>query len=188
MLLMLGILLWTVVHLFVSIGAAARTRLIAKIGGGAYRALFSLVMLGIVLLIVRGWKAMPATVLYMPPPGLRSVTFLLMPIAVILFVSARAPTDIKQYLRHPQLCGVALWALAHLLSNGEIRSLILFAGLLAWTILEVIFINRRDGVWRKPAPVGMAKTLVSASIGVAISVVLLFMHAWYTGVAILPQN
>ena len=52
--LIVGIFLWTVVHLFVSIGAASRARLIAKIGAGPYRALFSLLMLGVLLLIVRG--------------------------------------------------------------------------------------------------------------------------------------
>jgi uncharacterized membrane protein len=100
-------------------------------------------------------------------------------------ISAQAPTDIKQFIRHPQLTGVKLWAVAHLLSNGETRSLILFTGMLAWAVMEVIFINRRDGVWNKPARVGALKTTISAVIGLIITVLLMFGHRMFAGVPII---
>lgn len=185
MLLSLGVLLWALTHLFVSIGAAARAQLIGRIGPGPYKGLFSLVLVLALLLIVVGWRAMAPVSLYVPPLALRHLTLLLVPIAVVLFLSARLPTDIKRIIRHPQLTGVKLWALAHLLSNGETRSVILFTGLLAWGVLEVIFINRRDGAWTKPAPVGLPRTLVSAAIGLAIAVLLMFAHPWFTGRAVM---
>lgn len=185
MLLTLGVLLWAVTHLFIALGANARAQVIAKIGLGPYKGLFSLTLIGAIVLMVMGWKAMPAESLYLPPATLRHVTMLLMPFAVILFLSARAPTDIKQFIRHPQLTGVKLWAVAHLLSNGEMRSVILFGGLLAWAVAEVIVINRRDGAWNKPAPVGMTKTLISAGIGLAVMAALMFAHPWYTGMPLL---
>jgi uncharacterized membrane protein len=181
MLLTLGVLFWAVTHLFVSIGAGARTRLTARIGLGPYKGLFSLTLVGALVLIVVGWRTMAPTALYLAPVELRYATMFLVPIAVILFISARAPTDVKQIIRHPQLAGVKLWAIAHLLSNGEIRSLVLFGGLLAWAVLEVIFINRRDGAWSKPVRVGTAKTLVTVAIGLVISVVLMFAHPWFAG-------
>src|SRR5690606_9302089 len=128
------------------------------------------------VLIVLGWRATPPTALWSPPAGMRHATMTLMPFAVILFISARAPTDIKRFIRHPQLTGVKLWAVAHLLSNGETRSVILFGGLLAWAVLEVIFINRRDGAWVKPAPVGGLKTAISALIGLIATGVLVWAH------------
>lgn len=184
MLLTLGVLLWSVTHLFVAIGSDARGRLIGSMGPSPYKGLFSLTLVGALVLIVLGWRAMLPESVYVPPAGMRHITMLLMPVAVILFISARAPTDIKQFIRHPQLTGVKLWAAAHLLSNGETRSLILFGGLLAWAVLEVVFINRRDGAWKKPAPVGWSKTLLVAVVGLVITAVLLFAHPWIAGMPI----
>lgn len=185
MLLTLGVLLWSVTHLFASMGAGARGRLQAAIGQGPYRGLFSLTLVVALILIVVGWRSMSPEPLYVPPAGMRYVTILLVPIAIVLFTSSRAPTDIKRFIRHPQLTGVKLWAVAHLLSNGEYRSLILFGGLLAWAVLEVIFINRRDGAWARPEPVGLTKTLISAAIGLAVSVLLILAHPWFAGRAVM---
>lgn len=186
-LLSLGVLLWAVTHLFVAKGVNARAGLIAKIGLGPYKGLFSLTLVVALVLIVFGWQATPPTSLWVPPAGMRHATMTLMPFAVILFLSARAPTDIKQIIRHPQLTGVKLWAVAHLLSNGETRSVILFGGLLAWAVLEVIFINRRDGAWKKPAPVGGLKTTISALIGVLVTGLLLWGHPWFTGMPVIGR-
>lgn len=186
MLLILGILLWSVTHLFTAVAAPTRTRIVGRIGLNPYKGLFSLAIILSLVLIVQGWKAMPAGQLYTPPFEARYVTMLLMPFAVILFMSARAPTDIKQFIRHPQLTGVKLWALAHLLSNGETRSVILFGGMLAWAVAEVITLNRRDGEWRKPARFGIAKTAVAALIGLVMTAVLVYAHPWLTGMRLLP--
>ena len=71
----------------------------------------------------------------------------------ILFFAAYPPTNVKRLLRHPQLTGVALWGVGHLLANGESRSIVLFGGLTLWAIAEIVVINRRDGARDKPAPV-----------------------------------
>ena len=188
MLLVLGLLLWAVTHLFVSVGATTRAQLITKIGIGPYKGLFSLTLLVALVLIVLGWKSMPPGALYAPPYAMRDVTMLLMPFAVILFVSANAPTDIKQFIRHPQLTGIKLWAFAHLLSNGETRAVILFGSLLAWAVVEVIAINRRAGAWTKPAPVGMTKTAISAVIGLLLTAALMFGHPWFTGMPLFARG
>lgn len=182
-----GVLLWSLTHLMISAAPDLRAGLIARIGMVPYKILFSLTLVGALVLMVVGWKASPVTAAWLPPAGMRHATMLLVPIAVILFISARAPTDIKRLIRHPQLTGVKLWAVAHLLSNGEWRSLILFGGLLAWAVLEVIFINRREGERSLPPPQGMAKTLLSAVIGLAIAVGLVFAHPWLSGMPLMPQ-
>jgi len=188
MLLSLGVVLWAVTHLFVAVAPDARAQLVSKLGLGPYKGLFSLVIVLSLVMIVFGWQAMPATSLYVPPMGLRHATLLLVPIAVVLFISARAPTDIKRLIRHPQLTGVKLWAVAHLLANGEVRSLILFGGFLAWAVLEVIFIKRRDGAWTKPAPVGATKTILSAVVGLAIAALLIVVHPWIAGRAVVAMG
>jgi uncharacterized membrane protein len=181
MLLTLGVLLWAGIHLFPAVAPDARAAVIARIGLGPYKALFALGVLAALLVIILGWRAMPPTSLWVPPMGMRHLTLLLVPIAVVLFISARAPTDIKQLIAHPQLAGVKLWAVAHLLANGEWRSLILFGGMLAWAVLEVIFLKRRDGARPKPARVGWPKTVLSAVVGLAIAAALILAHPWIAG-------
>lgn len=188
MVLVLGVLLWSVAHLFVSLAMPTRARIVARIGLNPYKGLFSLTIVLALVLMVLGWQALPPNALWTPPPGLRHLTMLLMPFAVILFFAARLPTDLKRLIRHPQLTGVKLWALAHLLSNGELRSVILFAGLLAWAVAEVIVLNRRAGAWVKPAPVGMGKTVLEVLIGLALTAALMFGHPWFTGVPLLPRG
>lgn len=185
-LLIIGLLLWSIVHLSKAVFPAQRARLIAGIGELPYKGLFSLLIVAALVLIVAGWRSTLPWALYMPPLALRHLTFLLMPVAVVLFIAARAPTDIKQYIRHPQLSGVKLWAVAHLLANGEIRSLVLFGSLLVWAVLEVILISRRDGAWVKPARVGLPLTLVSTAIGLALTAALMWAHPWFTGRRLLP--
>ncbi len=187
MLLVAGIALWALAHLSIALAAEQRARLIERLGEGPYKGLFSLTLVGALVLIVLGWKAFPSSSLYLPPAELRHLTMLLMPIALILFIAARPPNDIKHYLRHPQLTGVKLWALAHLLANGETRSVILFGGLLAWAVLEVIFINRRDPDWQRPPKVGLGRTAAVIAVGLAVTVGVMFAHPWIAGVAILPR-
>ena len=181
LLLVAGLLLWSATHLMSSLGRDLRAGLVARIGLNPYKGLYSVMLVLALVMIVIGWRSTPPTSLWLPPEGMRHLTITLTPIAVILFISARAPTDIKQFIRHPQLTGVKLWAVAHLLSNGEQRSIVLFGGLLAWAVLEVIFINKRDGARVKPPSVGMAKTLVSALIGLIVAALLIVAHPWIAG-------
>ncbi|MGH8518328.1 MAG: NnrU family protein [Panacagrimonas sp.] len=181
LLLVAGLLLWTATHLFSSLGRNARASVVARIGLNPYKGLYSLMLVLALVLIVLGWRSIPPISVWLPPAGMRHLAMVLVPIAVILFISARAPTDIKQFIRHPQLTSVKLWAVAHLLTNGEQRSIVLFGGLLAWAVLEVIFINRRDGARVKPPRVGMARTVVTALIGLLVAAVLIVVHPWIAG-------
>ncbi len=187
MLLIAGILLWSALHLSKSMAPQWRQSAVAGIGEGPYKGLFSLAVLGALALIVIGWRSWPPTSLYLPPAPMRHVTMLLVPLALVLFFAARIPTDLRRLVRHPQLTGLKLWAFAHLLANGETRSLVLFGGLLAWAVLEVIFINRRDGAWHKPEPVGPARSALQVVIALAISAGIVYIHPWLAGVPLLPR-
>lgn len=188
LLLVLGVLLWSGTHLFVALATQRRAALIARIGLNPYKGLFSLTLVVALVLIVMGWRSTPVTSLWLPPAGMRHLTMTLMPLAVILFISARMPTDIKQIIRHPQLTGVKLWAVAHLLTNGETRSVVLFGGLLVWAVLEVIFINRRDGARVKPPKVGALRTTIGALIGLLVTGVLVFAHPWFAGLPVMTMR
>lgn len=184
-LLIAGILIWSFVHFSIRLAPGFRAGLIARVGHFPYQGLFSLAMLASLYCLVAGWRAVGSGEPFYVLAWARPVSMLLMVAAACLFIAARAATDIKRFLRHPQLTSIVLWAIAHLLANGDARSLVLFGGLGVWALMEMPLINRAEGVWRKPATFGVAKTGVSAVIGLAVFAALLFAHPWLSGVALL---
>jgi uncharacterized membrane protein len=182
-LLITGMLIWSVVHLFPSAMHDGRGKIIARIGNNAYRGIFSLIIVASLLMIIFGWKSAIPEHLYAPPllgSGLPSILIL---IAFILLVAAQVRTNIKRFVHHPQLTGVAVWGIAHLLSNGDSRSLILFGGMTLWALLTMVLSGRRDGPWQKPAPVSLRSdivTVVGGSIGFGA---LLYAHQYLFGVS-----
>ena len=108
-------------------------------------------------------------------------------VALLLFAASGMTTNIKRVLRHPQLTGVATWGAAHLLANGDLRSLVLFGGLGLWAIVAMLCINRRDGAWQKPELQPMLGEWKPLAAAVAGFVVLYLLHPWIAGVpATLP--
>ena len=184
-LLVLGIVLWSVVHLSVRVTPGVRQALIDRVGRFPYQGLFSLPLILALVCMVVGWKAIGPGEPYYVLAGARLISMALMVVAACLFIASNAPTDIKRVVRHPQLISVVLWSFAHLYSNSDTRSLVLFGGLAVWAMLEIVVINRAEGEWQKPAPVGAVKTSVSAAIGLVVFAVLLFIHPWLAGVALI---
>ena len=144
-LLIFGLLLWVLVHLFPALATVRRDNLIARMGSNAYRALFAILIIIALAMIVSGWKSVTPVFVYSPPLAGSPVVAMLVGAAFVLFIAAQARTNIKRLIRHPQLTGLVLWAVAHLLANGDSRSVALFLGFAAWGLLEIVAINRRDG-------------------------------------------
>ena len=118
-LLVAGLVLFIAVHLIPSV-VPLRAALIARLGAGPYRGLFSLVAAASLVLIVWGFAGAPFEPLYAVPAWGRQVAMFAVPVAVVLFAAANMPTHIRAVLRHPMLLGLLLWAIAHLLSNGDL--------------------------------------------------------------------
>ncbi|WP_439133829.1 NnrU family protein [Pseudomaricurvus sp.] len=185
-LLILGVLLWSLSHLSLALMPQFKVAVVNKVGLLPWKGLFSLVVLLSLMMIIFGWKATIPSIILVPPTGVRHLTMALVPIAFVFFFAARLPTDIKRVIRHPQLTGVKLWAIAHLLSNGDTRSMILFGSLLIWAVLEVIFINRRDGrEWTRPEPVGWFKSIVSTIVALVIAGGVVHFHQYLSGVRLM---
>jgi uncharacterized membrane protein len=187
MLLILGLLLWSGIHLFPSLMPDARKKLSAKLGEMQYQGLFAVCILLSLALIIIGWRsAVPAHV-YAPIPALRHVAMLLVVVGFILMVAANFPaTRIKRFLRHPQLTGVLLWSLAHLLANGDSRSLALFSVTAVWSLLSMKTINQRDGAWQKPESVMplYAEALIVV-IGAGVAAVAVWFHIYLSGIPLI---
>ncbi|MEM8769561.1 MAG: NnrU family protein [Pseudomonadota bacterium] len=120
-----------------------------------------------------------------PLAGAPMVTSVLMVLAFILMGAANAPTNLKRMLRHPMLTGVIVWAVAHLLANGDSRSVVLFGGLGIWAAVAMPLINRREGPREKPEAVPVQKDIVLIVIGVILTLVVAYFHEYLAGVPVI---
>ncbi len=103
-------------------------------------------------------------------------------VSLAFFLGSAIPSNLQRVIRHPQLMGVAVWAIGHLLANGDQRSLLLFGGIGLWTVAEILSLNARDGAWEKPEPIPLTAELKPLGIGAIAFVVLAFAHPYIAGV------
>jgi uncharacterized membrane protein len=182
-----GLVLFLGVHTLTTL-REPRTALIGRIGEGPYKGLYSLVSAAGLVLIVWGfgrYRADGYIQVWDPPFGLRHVTLLLMWFSFVALVAANAPAGkIKGMLRHPMLVGVKIWALAHLLANGDLGSLILFGSFLVWAVYDRIAVKRRGdaGAPRSGFTAGDAIAIV---VGTVAYVAMFWLHPWLIGVPIM---
>ena len=109
----------------------------------------------------------------------------LMFVAILLIGAAQGASRIRQWIRHPMLTGVLVWAAGHLLANGDNRSLVLFGGLGLWALISIITISRNEGPWVKPAKIAtLGRELLSLAIVAILYVILVFIHPWIAGVPV----
>jgi uncharacterized membrane protein len=187
--LILGLAVFLATHVFVSF-REARASAIERLGLPAYRGLFALVSLVGLVLIIWGYaqyRAQDLIQLWSPPAFMRHITVGLMLLSVILIVAAFVPSHIGSRLKHPMLAGVKTWALAHLLSNGDLGSVLLFGTFLAWGVYARIAAKRRGdiGAAAKPVPSGWTNDIIVVVVGTAVFLALgLWFHPYVIGVPV----
>ena len=92
------------------------------------------------------------------------------------------PGSIKRRVKHPMLVGIILWAIGHLLANGDLASLLLFGAFLIYAILDLIAVIPRGDP--APAVVRTRSDFIAAAIGLVAFVVFgIWLHGWLFGVA-----
>lgn len=186
-LLIVGILLWSLVHLVPSLAPGLRNGLVTKMGQKTYRAVFTLAIVVSLVAIVIGWRSTPEEFVYVLPPGARIVAFVFICIALILIGAAHHPSSIKRVVRHPMLTGLFVWGSGHLVVNGSTRAIVLFGGLCVWALIEILAINRRDGAYEKPPKPDFGEELKGLFFSASILVLLLFLHPYFAGVSPFPR-
>jgi uncharacterized membrane protein len=189
LLLLLGLLIFLGIH---SVRIAApqwRRAQIASMGEGKWKGLYSAASLIGFVLIVWGYSlAWPEAVfIYEPPVWMKHVTLTLMLFAMIFWAVSQVPAGrIKARVRHPLLLAVKIWAVAHLLANGDAASLVLFLGILAWAVIDRISIKRREAAGERAEILAGPVTNDVIAIAVGIAVYGLFVwkaHEWLFGVS-----
>lgn len=183
-LLILGLVLFIIGHLGTTVFATQRATLAARTDDNLCKLMALGVLMGSIYLMVQGWRAAGTTQLWTAPEWVRPIAVTLMLPTLILYFGGAPGSAIKSRIRHPQFTAVKLWALLHLVVNGDTRSLVLFGGMLAWVVLMLVLINKRDGKPPLPAPSPSAvKALAAFPIGLVAWMILLFAHRWLFGVS-----
>lgn len=168
--LILGLALWWGAHLFKRISPERR----AALGDSGPR-FVAIALLVSVLLMIWGYRVAEGPFWWGRSPALVGINNLLVLAAFYMFASSGMKTRITAFIRHPQLVGFSLWAVAHLLVNGDLPSLVLFGGLLAWAQVEILVLNR--SAWTPPAGPFPARKEGMALIGaVAATLVVGLIH------------
>jgi len=185
--LILGLMLFLGVHSTRIVADGFRTRTIARSGLMPWKGVYALVSIAGFVLLVWGYgqARYDSAVLYNPPQFMRHIAGLLMLVSLVLVAAAYVPRNhIKAALGHPMFAGIKLWAFAHLLSNGRLADVLLFAAFLAWAIVGFIVSRKRDRAAGVVYPAGNAVgTVLTVIAGVgAWAALAMGLHLWLIGV------
>ncbi|MBV9556674.1 MAG: NnrU family protein [Pseudolabrys sp.] len=143
--LILGLVVFLGAHLFIT--ARSRRDAAIKRLGKLYWILFAFVSTVGAVLIVYGFGLYRRTGwidIWFPPPFMRHITIGLMLVSVILVLAAYLPGHIRRWIKQPLLTAIKIWAFAHLLSNGDLGSIVMFGSFLAWAVYARIAVKRRE--------------------------------------------
>jgi len=193
--LLIGIVIFFGVHLIPLTGI--KILLVERIGEKKYQGVFSIISLVGLLIIIYGFSLIddcnPMMVdcetdnlfLWDPFEYSREISFLLMPVSIIFIVAFLIESNFKRILRHPMLISVLIWSLCHLLSNGNLRSIILFASFGTYSLIDLI-LTRKSTEQVSSYPI--TKDALVIVIGLIMYSIILYFHQYISGVQIVERN
>jgi uncharacterized membrane protein len=174
----LGLVIFIGAHVFVTM-RDHRAAIIARIGEGPYKGLFSLVSIAGIVLIGYGfalYRDAGLIPVWYPPAWTRHIVEILMWPASIMIVAPYIPGNIKRVLKHPMLAGLKTWAFAHLCANGDLGGIILFASVLGWAVYDRITLKRRSDPGSPPIPLGgRTNDIIAIVVGTVLYLALGFV-------------
>ncbi|KMK66352.1 NnrU family protein [Puniceibacterium sp. IMCC21224] len=171
-LLIIGLALWVLAHFFKRLMPAQR----AKMGNAGKGGVAAVILVSLVLIIL-GYRAAEFVVVWSPPGFLTHLNNLMMLGAVFLYGMSATTGRLRGKLRHPQLLAVTVWAVAHLLVNGDLASIALFGTMLIWAQAEIALINRAEP-WRRPEPGPAKKDIILVVITLVMFGLIAAIHTW----------
>ena len=196
--LLLGLVLFLGAHSTRMFADGWRTKTLEAWGEKPFKGVLALVSLvGFYGLIVGYAQVqMEPVVIWQPPIATRHISVLLMLFASILLVAAYIPANhFKVRLGHPMVLSVKVWALAHLLANGNLADLLLFGAFLAWSVMNFKSARARDRAKAEsqalvldesaqPALPKTSATLMTVVVGAGLWALITFvLHAKVVGVS-----
>ena len=167
-LLIVAALIWIGVHVGLA-GTRLRDRVVARIGEGPFRAVFSLLSIVVIVFLVRAWSMSPTSLLWVTPNWVRWILVAATLPAFVLFVAsvsrpnptmvgapaamAQPPRGMFRVTRHPMLWSFAIWAAVHVIGNGDTASIIFFGAFLVTALagmpsIDAKLARRNPATWQ----------------------------------------
>ena len=186
-----GLVIFFGLHFYSAVRSRAPEKdLKTRLGYGPYMGLYSLIsLIGLVLIVYGFGGARSAGVLYTPPTWMAHINLVLTLPAMILLVASQVPAGrIKKATKHPMLLAIKLWALGHLLANGEVNSVILFGSFLGFAVFDRIMVKRRGDLGPgDDVALNGSMDVISIGLGVIVWAALAFwLHPILFGVVAVP--
>ena len=186
--LILCLLIFFATHSIRLIAPGFRSGMIARMGEGPWKGVYSLVSILTILLVAYafGEARQETGMLYYPPVFMSHIAVLLMLFAMICLVASVLPAGhIATKTKHPLVLSLKIWALAHLLANGETSSVILFVAFLAWGVVMRIVLKRRARAGENVVRpfVSSRYDIMAVVLGVVLWAAFIWkLHEWLIGV------
>jgi len=214
---------------FILSGLVLRRPLTNLLGDQGFRILYAVVALVAFAWMLAAYRAAPAELVWSPPAAFTWVPLIVMPVALLLVVCGLTTPSttmvggeaqlsdpsvrdlapgILRVTRHPFLWGTSLWAVTHLLVNGDAASMVLMGGILVLSLGGMKHIDLRreaslGGAW---GPVKLISSILPfaalatgrttmdwpgigwwrPAIALLIYAALLHLHPWLIGVSAMP--
>ncbi|PQO23061.1 NnrU family protein [Rhodobacteraceae bacterium WD3A24] len=194
-----------------------RPWLVARLGGAGFTLAYSALSLGVLAWLIGAAGPAPYVPLWSWAPWQAHVPLAVMlPVCMIVALAAGRPNPfsfggagnerfdparpgITRWMRHPFLVALALWALAHLVANGDLAHVLLFATFAAFALLGQPLIDRRKrrelgDAWLRlharvaagpvlPRPTSAGAAVLRLIAGAALYGALLWAHPYLFGVS-----
>ena len=141
-------------------------------------------LLGIVLIVVGFGRAPREPLLFAPSMAAIRIAPIAVSVAFVLFAAANMPTNIRRALRHPMLLGLLIWAVVHLLANGDLRGTVLFGAFAAYAIVDLASAVHRHAV--KPFEPRAKFDAIAVIAGIGVALVVMMFHRPLFGFAVVP--
>ena len=188
--LVVGIVVFLGVHTLAT-RRETRAALIDRFGEGPYKGLFSLAALVGFVLIAWGFSRYRSNdwiQVWTPPIWARHITISLMWFTFVALACMNpAPGRIRGWLRHPMLVAIKIWALAHLIANGDLGGMLLFGSFLAWAVYDRIAVKRRGDLGAPRVASFTSADGVALVAGTLGFVAMIFLHPYLIGVSVVEM-
>lgn len=184
--LIVGLVLFLGVHSLGFLAPGVRAAAIARLGENGWKGVAGLLSLGGFVLLVWGYgEARIAPVgIWAPPVWTRHLGLLIMLPVFPLLLAMALPGRIQSAVGHPMVTSVILWAIAHLIANGNLADLVLFGAFLVWSLADRLSFLYRTADPVPGAPPGKYNDLIAIVAGLGLyAAFLLGLHTWLFGVS-----
>lgn len=177
-LLITGIVILVGAHLAVMLAPRLRDGLRDSLGEGPYKGVFSLVSLIGLAVMIYGFYTTRGTLegpdyLYVPAPWTRHAAMTLVLLGFIIVGASHGKGYLKKWVKQPMSVGIGLWALAHLLANGDRPGVVMFAAILGLAVLDIILSTARGQVpTHEPR---LRSDVIAVIVGIVLYAIFLFV-------------